>query len=126
MEGSYNFSGQTILVAEDEEDNYLLLEAFLEPTGATIIHARNGKELMNLIDKQKKISLILMDIKMPGMNGMEATKAIKKQYPDIPIIAQTAYAMQNEKSEILKAGCDGILTKPLLEATVLATIDKYL
>jgi len=126
MNTEFDFKGSTILIAEDEEDNYLLLEAFLEATGAEILHARNGEELLTMVENNNNIDLILMDIKMPGINGMEATTKIKEAHPDMPVIAQTAYAMQNEKTEILKAGCDSILTKPLIESTVLNTISKYL
>lgn len=123
---TYNFKGKKILIAEDEDDNYLLLEAFLEPTQAQLFHARNGQEVFELFEQNNDLNIILMDIKMPGINGMEAAQKIKKQRPDLPIIAQTAYAMQNEKIEILKAGCDAILTKPLMEDNVMDTINDYI
>jgi PAS domain S-box-containing protein len=103
---------RTIVVAEDEEYNYLFIEISLRDLNVKLIHTRNGKETVDFCRSNKNIDLILMDIKMPIMDGHEAAKQIKSFNPDIPIIAQSAYALEHE---IEKYGgiFDDYLTKPL-------------
>lgn len=103
----------TILVAEDEEANFLLLEMWLKKY-CHLIHANDGHETVSIFEaKNKDIDLILMDIKMPYVNGIEATKEIRKANEKIPIIAQTAFIMDDEKEEIRNAGCNEIISKPI-------------
>lgn len=103
-----------ILVAEDEEINYLYLEEVLHELGnIKPIHVLNGEDAVNTVKKDKSISLVLMDIKMPVMNGLEATKIIKKIRPDLPVIAQTAYAMAEDEQLARDAGCDSYISKPV-------------
>jgi len=116
----------TILVAEDEELNYLFIEETLSELDVKLIAAKNGKETVDIFKENPKIDLILMDIKMPIMDGYEATKQIKKLNPDIPIIAQTAYAMASDKAKAIKAGCDEYLAKPINSDELIETIHKYL
>lgn len=120
-----NWEDKTIMIAEDEDFNFIYLEEVILPTKAKIIQATDGQQAIDLCDKSK-IDLILMDIKMPNLNGYEATKAIKKKHPGIPIVAQTAFAMVEEREAILKAGCDGYITKPLDEETIILELEKYL
>ncbi len=101
-----------ILIAEDEETNYLYLERLLENDTNQIYWVTNGVDAVNVVENQK-VDLILMDIKMPLMDGLEATKQIKSKYPTIPIIAQTAYAHQEEKYKALEYGCDNFISKPI-------------
>jgi CheY-like chemotaxis protein len=75
--------------------------------------------------KYPEISLVLMDIKMPFMNGLDATRRIKEHFPELPVIAQTAYAMQEDKTKASAAGCDDYITKPIKKSELLALIDKY-
>ncbi|MFC2106736.1 response regulator [Bacteroidota bacterium] len=103
----------TILIAEDEETNFLFLSEFLGKRGYDIIRAENGLESVDIIKSEKKIDLILMDIKMPLMNGYEATRLIKELKPEIPIIAQTAYALAGDSIKAREAGCDYYLAKPI-------------
>ncbi len=106
----------TILVAEDEEINYFYLEQLfkLEPEcKLTLIHAKNGKEAFDMCMENKEIDLVLMDIKMPVMNGLEATKKIKVIYPNLPIIALTAYSTEADKELALEYGCDDFISKPV-------------
>lgn len=126
MFNNYNFTGNTILITEDERTNYLFLEALLKRTGATLIWAETGKTALDAIEKNPEINLVLMDIKMPEMNGYEATREIKKIRPELPIIAQTAYALAGEKEKILSAGCDDYLSKPIMGKVLLEKIDHYL
>lgn len=121
----YNWEGKTIIVAEDVQINFRLLEINLKKTKATIIWAKNGVAAVELV-KNNEVNLVLMDIQMPIMNGYEATKKIKEIKPNLPVIAQTAFTMTNEKEESLKAGCDAYISKPINKVELLSTIDKYL
>ena len=115
---------KTILIAEDQDSNFMLLEELLLGLNIIIIRALNGLEAVEMC-KNQQIDLILMDIKMPEMDGYQATKRIKEFLPNIPIIAQTAYTMNEEKERALQAGCDNYLTKPFKKADLLAMISKY-
>ncbi len=117
--------GKTILIAEDEDANYLFLEEVLMPTGLTIVRANDGLHAIECVHLHKP-DLILMDIKMPRLNGLDATRQIKDTLPGIPIIAQTAYAMQEEKNNILDAGCDGYVIKPIDRRKLMGTIAEFL
>ncbi len=123
----FNWSGLKILIAEDEIMNYLYLEEVLRETFAEVIWCKNGQEAVEkVITEKTPFNIILMDVKMPIMNGYEATKIIKKYKPEIPIIIQTAYAMQNEKNKGYQAGCDEYLEKPIKQDRLLTTISKFL
>lgn len=126
MFNNYDFSGKRILIAEDEKTNYLFLEALLKRTNATLIWAETGKTALEAVQNDSKIDIVLMDIKMPEMNGYEATNEIKKIRPELPIIAQTAYALAGEKEKILSAGCDDYLSKPIMGKVLLEKIDNFL
>jgi signal transduction histidine kinase len=115
-----------ILMVEDDWISFQYLNRLLENSDITVIHAENGEEAVELVRKTPDISLILMDIKMPVMDGIEATKLIKQIRPDLPIIAQTAYAYNEEKDKILSAGCDDYLSKPFEKEQLNAIINKYL
>ena len=92
----------------------------------TIIHAENGEQAVEFVRNTPDIDLILMDIRMPGMDGMEATRQIKLIRPQLPIIAQTAYVFSEERSKILSCGCDEYLAKPLALEKLNDLINKYL
>lgn len=126
MFNNYDFSGKKILIAEDERTNYLFLEALLKRTNAVLIWAETGKLALDAVINDNTIDLILMDIKMPEMNGYEATHEIKKIRPNLPIIAQTAYALAGEKEKILGAGCDDYLSKPIMGKVLLEKIEHYI
>jgi signal transduction histidine kinase/CheY-like chemotaxis protein len=115
----------TILIAEDKRVHYLYIEILLKDKVKRIDHATNGKEAVELALKNS-YNLILMDLKMPVMGGIEATKILKRQLPDIPIIAQTAYSMPEEKESALKAGCADFLTKPIRKRDLIEMINRYL
>jgi PAS domain S-box-containing protein len=116
-----------ILVAEDDDTNFYYLNALLiRETGAAILHASNGKEAVELFKANPGIKIILMDIKMPVMDGFEATKQIKQINPDIPIIAITAYAMSGDEDRIIAAGCDGYLSKPISKKNLLEKISEFI
>ena len=120
----YNWENKTILIAEDIDFNYLFLASALRYTKARTIWAKNGKMAIEMC-QDNKVDLVLMDIQMPMMNGFDATKKIKELYPELPVIAQTAFAMDYEKSKILESGCDDYLPKPISLEKLFAKIDKY-
>jgi CheY-like chemotaxis protein len=82
-------------------------------------------EAVEICRNQPDIQMVFMDIKMPFMNGLDATKKIKEINPDLPVIAQTAYAMNEDKSKAFEAGCDGYISKPIKKAELIAFIDRY-
>ncbi len=121
----YNWEGKTFLVAEDEEDNFRYIEVALSLSNASLIWARDGKEAVEIFKKVGNIDLILMDIKMPLLDGYSATREIKKIDKNVPVIAQTAYALSEEKDKSLAAGCDDYIAKPISYEDLLSTIHKF-
>lgn len=119
--------GSKILVAEDDETNFFYLSALLKhETEFTVIHAVTGNEAVELYRANPDIALILMDIKMSDMDGIEATMMIKQINRDIPVIAITAYAMLGDEEKILAAGCDGYLSKPISKSSLLRAMSKFI
>jgi len=102
-----------VLVAEDDEVSFMYLEVILKKCGCKILHARNGLEAVQLFKDHPDINIVLMDMKMPEMDGLEATKEIKKLRPEIPVIAQTAYVTETDKQKAFDAGCSDFITKPI-------------
>ncbi len=123
---SFNFSGKTILIAEDEEANFLYISELIDETGAAIIHATDGRKAIEAVQANPNINIILMDIKMPEITGIEATKILRQRNVDIPIVALTAYAMTGDKEICLAAGCNAYLSKPVRRIELLNTIAEYL
>ena len=121
-----NWSDKTILIVEDNVSNYKLLEAYLSFTDAFVLRAANGKMAVKMCKKINNIDLVLMDIKMPEMNGIEATKQIRKIRKDLPIIAQTAYAMDSDKEDCLNAGCNDYFIKPISRNKFISVLSKFL
>ena len=117
---------RTILLAEDEESNYRLMKTILERNNFNIIHAEHGKKAVEIYESGREVDLIIMDIKMPLMDGYEATRIIKKISPTIPIIAITAFAFESDREKALNAGCNDYLSKPVRGETLLAMIEKYI
>lgn len=125
-EKKLNLGDSTILVCEDEMSNYHYLEAVLLKENCKLIHVANGKEALAAIKENNSIDLILMDLKMPEMDGFEATAKIREIRSDIPIIAQSAFVLNEEKEKSLKVGCNDFLSKPLSKELLFKTIQKYL
>lgn len=119
------FSKPLILVAEDDESNVEYLEVVLKKSGLDFLHAADGKDAVEQCMKNWEITLILMDIKMPVMNGLEATRRIKEFRPDLPVIALTAYAQMGDEQMILAAGCDDYCPKPIRPEVLKKLIKKY-
>jgi len=123
---TYKWVNKTILIAEDEPNNYYYIEEVLKKTKAKLIIATNGKEAVRLFKKHQNIDLIIMDIKMPEMDGFEATKQIKALNKDIPIISQSAYAMPVEIEKGYLLGINDYITKPVNPKKLLSILNKYL
>ncbi len=120
-----DWHNKVFLVVEDEEHNYAYIHEILKKTNATLIRAESGITAIESVKKQA-IDLILMDIKLPEMDGYKATMEIKKIRPSLPVIAQTAYAMEKEKAACFKAGCDDYLAKPFEPNKLLEIIKKHI
>lgn len=116
--------GSILLIAEDEAPNYLYLNILLKNKVQRIDHATNGAEAIEMASKNC-YDLILMDLRMPVMSGIEATKMLKQQYPEIPIVVQTAYSMPEEREIAFQAGCDDFITKPINKDDLVKIIGKY-
>lgn len=120
------FSGQKILVVEDNFMSYKLLEAHFSRSNLEIVHATDGLQAMELFKSHPDISLILMDIQLPGMSGLEVTKDIRKINTEVPIIAATANVFEDDKAACLDAGCTDFVTKPINFPVLLELLDKRL
>jgi len=113
-----------LLIADDEQINFLYLEILLKKLVKRIDHACNGSDAINLVSKNQ-YDMIFMDLKMPEMDGFEATRRIKLTHPDIPVIAQTAYASVEDREMALIAGCEDFIAKPIRKNLLLEVIQKY-
>jgi two-component system, cell cycle response regulator DivK len=123
----FDWNNKTILIAEDEEMNFLYLKEVLRKSNVNILHARDGEEAITVFKEcEGGIDLIIMDIKMPKVDGIEATQAIKTINPAVPIIAHTAYAMEDDKQRCLRAGCDNYVSKPINKDLFLNILNEYL
>lgn len=116
--------GITVLVAEDEDINFYYLRELFKELEVSVIRARNGLEVVNFVEQNNSIDIILMDIKMPVMNGIQATRYIKNIKPELPIIAITAFAMDNDRETCLEAGCVDYISKPIKREKLLNTVQN--
>jgi len=126
LDMEYNWKDKVILVAEDVATNYLLVKKSLRKTEVNLIWAKNGQEAVDECKKDQQIDLVLMDIRMPVMNGLEATRQIKAILKDIPVIAQTAYAMDGDRTRSIEAGCNDYISKPIDLKSFVELISKYI
>jgi two-component system, cell cycle response regulator DivK len=123
---SKDINHRIILIAEDEMLNYLLLKHLLEKNKINHLWAKNGLEAFEFCRDREDIVMVIMDIKMPFMDGLEATRRIKKIKPSIKIIAHTAFAMDYDNIEAMEAGCDDYISKPAKHDHLISTIKKHL
>jgi len=127
MEHKKIIKGGLILVAEDDETNFFYLKAILtRETELKILHASNGREAIELVRTNPGIVIVLMDMKMPDIDGFEATRQIKLINKDIPVIGITAYAMSGDEERVLGSGCDGYLSKPINRTSLLEKIAELI
>lgn len=122
---NYNWAGKKVLVAEDEDTNFEVIRASLARTHAYIERVKDGKKAIKRCEDEE-FDIVLMDIKMPLLDGIEATKKIRTFKPNLPIIAQTAFVHKNERDLCIDAGCNEYFPKPIKSYVLLETIDKYI
>lgn len=121
-----NLAGKSILVVEDVDTNYFYISTLLEKLNAKVVRAVTGQKAVDICAENSEINLVMMDIELPVMNGYEATKIIKKSRPNLPIIAQTAYAMAGERERSEEAGCDDYLAKPIRKDDMIDAISRLI
>lgn len=121
-----DLQGKNVLVVEDVDSNFDLLKIILESLGMNVIRAIEGHRAIQICEETEQLDLVLMDIQLPGMNGYEATRLIKQIRPQLPVIAQTAFAMTNEKDACLEAGCDGYIAKPIKSQLLIPVLQQIL
>lgn len=121
----YKWDDKLILVVEDDKTNYKYIEAALKPTKAKLLHTISGNKAIELSLRNPTISLVLMDLRLPDINGLEATQSIKKMRYNLPIIVQTANALRDDRNKSIEAGCDDFIAKPFEEKKLLETINKH-
>jgi len=122
----YEWKNETILIVEDDEVSYKYLYKILEKTGLHILRAVTGNEAVDICDKHNEIKLVLMDIQLPGINGYQATEKIREFRPDLPIIAQTAHALPEDRQKSIESGCNDYISKPIKRQMLLAKINHFL
>jgi CheY-like chemotaxis protein len=120
-----NIPDKTILIVDDDSVTVYLFKELIEPTGAKIISAQNGKSTMQIISKQK-VDLILLDLKLKDCSGYNLLKEIRQVNPNILVVAQTAYAMIEDYQKCIEAGFDDYLSKPIKSEDLYAKLTKHL
>ncbi|MFP4470853.1 MAG: PAS domain S-box protein [Bacteroidales bacterium] len=120
-----NWGYKSLLIAEDDDASYLLLKNFLKKTGIKVMRATNGQQAVDLALKHN-FDMILMDIKLPVMNGLDAARAIRGQNAYVPIIAQTAFAFESDVHKSFEAGCNDHITKPINRRSLIDKMRRYI
>jgi len=120
---------RSVLVVEDNDMNMQLVEYLLEEGGYMIVKAASGEEALTIFRRGGPLDLILMDIHLPGMDGLSVVREMKAtmvRTKSVPILALTAHAMRGDKDRFLEAGCDGYISKPIDVKTFISSIEQYL
>ncbi|NOY96052.1 MAG: response regulator [Chlorobi bacterium] len=120
-----NWAGRTILIAEDDLNNYILMQFIIKRTGAKILRANNGKEALDIVNKLKNVDAILMDYQMPVMSGAEAIIKIRRVNKNVPIIVISGYSPCDLKNMSASNGYNETLTKPIQVDQLLGTIERH-
>ena len=126
LTGNIDWSTHKCLLVDDNVDVLTYLKRILLDTGINIISASSGAEALEIISKTPNLDLILLDLQMPEINGLEVTKEIRKINSNIPVIAQTAFIFEDEKAGILQAGCDACLIKPILKDNLITVMSSFI
>jgi signal transduction histidine kinase len=121
-----DFSGKTVLVVEDEPDNFYLLNILLDRYKINVMHAWDGKEAMKIFMEQEMIDMVLMDFKLPDIPGQEVTRKMVKARPGTRVVATTAYAMSGDREKALESGCISYLSKPIRSEELLEILRSFL
>ncbi len=126
MGNNIQWDNKVILITEDTPMNYKLIEIILRRTKAQLIWAKNGLEAVEACKKHPEIRAVLMDIQLPVMDGYVATTKIKEIRPELPIITQTAFSLNNERHKSIEAGADAFLTKPIDANKLIETLREFM
>ena len=121
-----NLENRNILIVDDNYPIIQFFEAVLKPTKAKLTYANNGSDAIKMVKEFRNFDVVLMDIRMPGISGLEAAAKIKEINSEIVIIAQTAYALSGDREKAMANGCDDYLSKPIMVDNLLDTLKKYL
>lgn len=122
----HDYSEKIVLIVEDEENNYRYLEEVLKSTGAKLLWATNGLDAVQKVIEKKQIDIVLMDVRLPIMDGYTATTKIKTLREDLPVIIQTAFGLEGDKQKSLELGCDDYIAKPIIKNELLSILDRFL
>jgi CheY-like chemotaxis protein len=125
MKPGISISGLKIMVADDDEMSVLLIKNILKRASREVLIARTGIEAIELFEQNADIDLVLMDMKMPKLNGYEATHRIRAISQDVVIIAQTSFALSGDREQALAAGCNDYLSKPIVPNQLLQLVQSY-
>ena len=120
-----NLSGKNFLIVEDVDTNYFYLSSLLQKFSANVLRATNGQKAVDMVKSDSSIDLVLMDIELPILDGYQATRLIKEIRPELPVIAQTAFAMMGEREKSREAGCNDYLSKPIRKEELLSVLKKF-
>lgn len=121
-----DWKGKTIMIVDDHKTTRQYYKIAIQKTEANVVLAQDGEEAINIVKSGKPIDLILMDIHMPKVDGLTATRIIKEINSPTAVIVQTAYTMAGEKDKSYLAGCDAVINKPIKIRELIKTIDIYL
>lgn len=122
---SPNMRGKNILIVEDVSSNFQLLAAYLTPLGVNITHEECGIPAFETFKSKRNFSLVLMDLRLPDINGLEITRRIREIDKEVTIIAQTAFAMYADKRICLEAGCSDYIAKPIRRGEFFEILSKF-
>ncbi len=114
-----------ILIVEDDEPSYMYLASLISRIPCSIVRAINGQEAVAICESEERLAIVLMDLKMPVMDGLDATRAIKNVRSNLPVIAITAYAFSSDEKAVMAAGCDEYLTKPVKKEQLFRVLRSY-
>ncbi len=123
---SERLKGKTILVVEDNIISFKLMQAILKSSGLNMFHAENGQSAVDLCKEHPEIDLVIMDIMLPVMDGLTATKLILENRPGLPVIAATANAFSEDREECIQAGCVDYINKPIAFDRLFEMLSKYI
>lgn len=121
----YNWNDKKILVVDDEQMVHFFYREIFKDTGANLLHATDGKSSIEICRKNSDLDIVLMDIQLPNLNGYEALSEIRKFNEEIPVIAQTAFALSADRETVLKAGFDEYVSKPINKYEITQIIQYF-
>jgi PAS domain S-box-containing protein len=126
IKNSYQWPGKKVLIVDDVYEVYKLISVYLRSTKIEYLYAKNGVEAIELVNQNSDIDIVLLDIQLPDIDGYQVVKKIKSLRKNLPVIAQTAFALSDDKEKTLSAGFDDYTTKPIYKQTLFEIMDKYL